>query len=157
MYKRLMVPLDGSTVAECVLPHLETLAQSCREPPEIVLVRAVEPISVPVGRELSRFGSLDEVTDFEAHQRTDAEKYLKEKVEFLNQRGFKTRPEIVVGKASSALAEFASTGSFDLIIIATHGRSGVSRLVFGSVAEHILRTVTIPVLVVRALPPRTAT
>ncbi len=156
MYKKLMVPLDGSTVAECVLPQLETLAESCKEPPEIMLVRAVEPISVPVGRELSHFGSLDEVSEFESHQRTDAEKYLKEKVDYLNQQGFNARSEIVVGKASAALTDFANKGSFDLIIIATHGRSGVSRFVFGSVAEHILRTVTIPVLVVRALPPRTS-
>ncbi len=150
MYRKLMVPLDGSSVAECVLPHLETLAKDCQDPPEVVLVSAVEPISVPVGRELSRFGSLDEVTDYETHQRRDAEKYLKEKVAYLGEHGVKARSEIIVGKAGAALTDFANKGSFDLIVIATHGRSGITRLVWGSVAEHILHTVHAPVLMVRA-------
>ncbi len=150
MYKKVMVPLDGSRVAECVLPHLETVMRGCQDLPEIVLVRAVEPISVPVGREMTQFSSLDQVADFEVHQKSDAERYLKEKIDYLRERGINARSEIVFGKAGSALTDFAHKNSFDLIIIATHGRSGITRLVWGSVAEHILRTVNAPVLMVRA-------
>jgi nucleotide-binding universal stress UspA family protein len=151
VYKKVMVPLDGSKVAECVLPHLETIVSGCQDSPEITLVRAVEPISVPVGREMTQFSSLEQVADFEVHQKTDAERYLKEKIEYLRERGVRARSEIVFGKAGAALTDFAHKNSFDLIIIATHGRSGITRLVWGSVAEHILRNVNVPVLMVRAV------
>ena len=151
MYKKVMVPLDGSKLAECVLPQLETITKGCAEMPEIVLISAVEPISVPVGREVSHFSSLDQVKDYEAHQKSDAEKYLKDRVAYLSQRGIKARAETVFGRAGEALTRYANSGSFDLIIIATHGRSGITRLVWGSVAEHILRTVNVPVLMVRAI------
>ncbi len=48
MYKKIMVPLDGSQIAEHVFPHLETVVKGCREMPEVILVQVVEPISIPV-------------------------------------------------------------------------------------------------------------
>jgi nucleotide-binding universal stress UspA family protein len=154
MYKKIMVPLDGSELAECVLPHVAAIVRGC-ESPEVILVRAVEPISIPYGREVSRFISLEQVEAFETHQRVTAEKYLKEVVDRLARNGVTARAEVVNGKSTSALVDFATKSDIDLVVMATHGHSGISRRVWGSVADHLLQSLSIPVLLVRV--PHAAT
>jgi len=149
MYKRIMVPLDGSKLAECVLPHLETVVKGCLSP-EVVVVRAVEPLSVPYGREIAKFTSLEQVKAFETHQEAEAEKYLKEIVARLRKTGVNARADLVYGKADEVLSDYATKNDVDLVIIATHGRSGISRWVWGSVAGRLIRSVRVPVLMVRA-------
>jgi nucleotide-binding universal stress UspA family protein len=150
MYKKVMVPLDGSALAECVLPHLQTVVKGCEGQPEVILVRAAEPISIPVGRGASQLSNIDQLKSFESHQRTEAESYLREKVAFLQTAGIISRAEVLSGKAGPALSDFANRQSVDLIIIASHGRSGVGHLIWGSVAEYILRTSHAAILMVRA-------
>ena len=149
MYKKIMVPLDGSKLAECVLPHVETVAKAC-ESPEVLLVQAVEPIAIPYGREMAAITSIEQLTAFEAHHRVEAEKYLKKIVARLGKAGIKARAEVINGKAAEALIGFANKNDVDLLVIATHGRSGISRWVWGSVAERLLRSVCVPVFMVRA-------
>ena len=149
MYKRIMVPLDGSDLAECVLPHLETIIKGC-ESPEVIVVQAVEPISIPYGREASQLTSLEQVKAFETHQKVEAEKYLKEIIARLGKTGVNAKADIIYGKAGEALSDYATKNNVDLVIIATHGRSGISRWVWGSVADRLIRSVCVPVLMVRA-------
>lgn len=149
MYKKIMVPLDGSKLAECVFPHLETIVKGCQSA-EVILVQAVEPLSVPYGREVARFTSLEQVEAFETHQRVEAEKYLKETTARFKKMGVNVKADVVYGKASEALSDYANKNKVDLVIIATHGRSGVSRWVWGSVADRLVRSVSAPVLMVRA-------
>jgi len=149
MYKKIVVPLDGSELAECVFPHLETIAKGCQSP-EVIVVRTVEPLTVPYGREVAQFTSLEQVEAFETHQKVDAEKYLKEVVARLKKNGVNARAEVVYGKAGESLGDYVTKNDVDLVIIATHGRSGVSRWVWGSVADRLLRSVSVPVLMVRA-------
>jgi len=149
MYKKIMVPLDGSKLAECVFPHLETAVKGC-ESPEVIVVQAVEPLSVPYGREVLQFTSLEQVKAFETHQKVEAEKYLKEIVARLKETGINARAEVIYGKAGESLSDYATKNDVDLVIIATHGRSGVSRWVWGSVAERLIRSLCVPVLMVRA-------
>jgi len=149
MYKKIMVPLDGSKLAECVFLHVETVIKGC-ESPEVIIVQAVEPFSIPYGREVSQFTSLEEVQAFETHQKVEAENYLKEIVARLLKAGINARAEVVYGKAAEALSDFASKNSVDLVVIATHGRSGIGRWVWGSVADRLLRSLCVPVLMVRA-------
>ena len=148
MYKRIMVPLDGSKLAECVFPHLETVIKGC-ESPEVIVVQAVEPLSVPYGREVSQFTSLEQVKAFETHQKVEAEKYLKEIVARLGKTGVNARADVIYGKAGEALSDYATKNGIDLVIMATHGRSGISRWVWGSVADRLIRSVCVPVLMVR--------
>lgn len=148
MYKKIMVPLDGSKLAECVLPHLETVIKGC-ESPEVIVVQAVEPLSVPYGREVSQFTSLEQVKAFETHQKVEAEKYLKEIVVRLRKTAVNARADVIYGKAGEALSDYATKNDVDLVIIATHGRSGISRWVWGSVADRLVRSVCVPVLMVR--------
>jgi len=144
-----MVPLDGSKLAECVFPHLEIILRGCQETPDVVLVSAVEPISVPVGREVSNFSSIEQVQKFEVHHKNDARKYIEEKIGYLKGRGIVVHGEVIDGKAGTALTEYVKKNGVDLVVIATHGRSGIKQLVLGSVAEHILHSVTVPVLMIK--------
>lgn len=149
MYKKILVPLDGSKLAECVLPHLETVLKGC-ESPEVVLVQAVEPYSIPYGREVGQFTSLEQVKEFETHHKTEAEKYLKEIAACLGKAGVNARAEVIYGKAIEALTGYINKNEIDLVIMATHGRSGISRRVWGGVADHLLRSVCTPILMIRA-------
>ncbi|RJQ38983.1 MAG: universal stress protein [Dehalococcoidia bacterium] len=149
MYRKIMVPLDGSQLAECVLAHVEAIGV-LNKSAEIMLVQAVEPISIPYGREAAKVESIEQLKTFEAHNKAEAEKYLAETATRLAKAGVNARPYVVFGKAAEALAEFATKNSADLVVIATHGRSGVSRWVWGSVADRLLRSIIAPILVIRA-------
>ena len=148
MYKKIMVPLDGSQIAEHVFPHLETVVKGCREMPEVILVQVVEPISIPVGREVSQFASINQVQEYESHRKKDAEKYLYEKASYLIDRGIKSRVEVITGRAADILPEYVKKNGIDLVVMATRGRSGFKQMVLGSVAERLLRSVSVPVLMV---------
>ena len=148
MYKKIMVALDGSKLAESVLPHLETVIKGA-EFPEVIVVQAVEPLSIPYGREVSQFTSLEQVRAFETHQKVEAEKYLKEIVARLRKTGVNAKADVIYGKSSEALSDYATKNNVDLVIIATHGRSGISRWVWGSVADRLIRSICVPVLMVR--------
>lgn len=149
MYKKIMVALDGSKLAESVLPHLETVIKGS-EFPEVIVVQAVEPLSIPYGLEAAKLTSLEQLKEFEIHQKADAEKYLKEIVARLSKTGANIKAQVIYGKAAEALSDYASKNDIDLVIVATHGRSGVSRWVLGSVADRLIRSLGVPVLVVRA-------
>ncbi len=149
MYKKIMVPLDGSKLAECVLPHVETVAKGC-ESPQILLVQVVEPIAIPYGRETTHIMSMEQLKAFEAHNKADAEKYLGEIAARLGKAGLKAGIAVIFGKPADALRDYAAKEGADLVIIASHGRSGMSRWVWGSVADRLMRSVCTPVMMVRA-------
>lgn len=146
MYKKIMVPLDGSELAECVLPHVETVAGGCNVP-EVLLVRIVEPLHLLRGAE-SRI-SPEERKRIETDSINVARDYLNRIAERLKEKGLYARPEVIFGKADEKLIELANK-DIDLIVIASHGRSGVSKWVWGSVADRILRGTCAPVMMIRA-------
>lgn len=148
MYKKIMVPLDGSKLAECVLPHVETIARGCSTS-QVVLIQSVEPLSIPYGREISQLKSIEQATAFETRNRVEAESYLKSVAANLNASGIITSIDVLNGKAAEALSDYVNKNGVDLVVIATHGRSGVSRWVWGSVTDRLLRSVCVPVLMIR--------
>ncbi|MGQ9694429.1 MAG: universal stress protein [Thermodesulfobacteriota bacterium] len=145
MYKKILVPLDGSKLAECVLPHVQTLAQGS-EVKEIVFVRVVEPF-YPRGDFVLEESQIKKM---EAEHKAAAAAYLKNLTEQLKYDNIKISHEVLYGLVAEVLADYAAKNQIDLIIIATHGRSGVSRWVWGSIADRILRYSCAPVLMVRA-------
>ncbi len=149
MYQKILVPLDGSELAECVLPHVESIAGGC-DVGGVVLVRAVEPFRMPSGEEGYVF-SEDDIKKINARSEASAKEYLNGVAGRLKLGGVTVRTEVVTGRAAESLAEYATRSSADLLVIATHGRSGVSRWVWGSVADRILHSACVPVLMVR--PP----
>ncbi len=151
MYKKILVPLDGSELAECVLPHLESIAKGC-EINTIVFARVVDstvpPSTFPTSAE---FGLLKgDHKQLEMHRKQVAEDYLKQLVGKLNYGWADVKWEVLVGKPAESIAEYAEKNGIDIILIASHGRSGVSRWVMGSVADRILRSACVPVMMVRA-------
>lgn len=147
MYRHIMVPLDGSELAECVLPHVEAIARGCKVG-KITLIRVVAPLHLHGGVE-SRF-SPEERQRLEADSMDIARKYLDQIVKRLVKIGIAVKSEVLYGNVIDKLIDYADRNEVDLTIIATHGRSGVSRWVWGSAADRILRSSCTPVLMVRA-------
>jgi nucleotide-binding universal stress UspA family protein len=150
MYKKIVVPLDGSKLAECVFPHVKAMIKACDGSPEVLFVQAVEPLAIPYGRGGTMVTSIEQLKAFEAHNQADAEKYLAKTVARFKKDGINARAEVIYGRAAEALSDFIARNNIDLVIIATHGRSGVSRWVWGSVTDRLLRSICVPVFIVRA-------
>jgi nucleotide-binding universal stress UspA family protein len=155
MYKKIMVPLDGSKLAECVLPHVESIVKGC-EKPNVIFIRVVEPKDLP-GSVLTDGSAVYPNTDIEKLRRdlllqdkVDAEKYLSQLTSQLGYEGVSIKTQVLVGNTATSLTEYAEKQQVDLIVMATHGRSGVSRWVWGSTADKILRSACLAILMVRA-------
>lgn len=147
MYDKIVVPLDGSELAECVLPHVETIAKGCGVK-NVTFVRVVEPFRTTAGGEA--VFSEEYVKKYEADSKAAAKNYLDKLVGKLSYNGASPKAEVLFGRPGDILVDYAKKKNPDLIIIATHGRSGVSRWVWGSVADRILRGACVPVLMIRA-------
>jgi nucleotide-binding universal stress UspA family protein len=146
MYKKILVPLDGSELAECVLPHVESIARGCGAE-TVVFVRALDT-HVPsatyayIGEALRK--------EMEENNEKAAREYLDDIVGRVNLGGIEVQKQLITGSAAESIAEYATKNNVDLIAIATHGRSGVSRWAWGSVADRVLRSACVPVLMIRA-------
>lgn len=150
MYKKILVPLDGSELAECVLPHVEVIVKGC-ELPEVIFLQVIEPPVTPYSyRYVSEAERQKFVAEDTAEARKAATDYLNRIIESTNYSKLNIQSEIVIGKPAEIIADYAAKKEAGLIVIATHGRSGVSRWAYGSVADRILRSSCIPVLMVRA-------
>jgi nucleotide-binding universal stress UspA family protein len=147
----LLVPLDGSDLAESVFPHIESLAGISNT--QVVFLRVCEPPAMPTyySPELSEiplhWGQY-------AQQETSrckeiSEKYLSDMQSRFAKANITVRSEILVGKAADEIINFANKTPNGLIVMATHGRSGLSRLVYGSVAASILVGVSNPILLIK--------
>lgn len=136
--QRILVPLDGSPLAERALPYAETLAR--RTGARLVLLRTVEAHALTVrGRSEAR-GAL----------MIEAETYLDGVAARLRERGFSVDLVLSDGNAAEEIEEEIVLRAIDLVVMATHGRSGLGRWVYGSVAECVLHLAEVPVLLVRA-------
>ena len=143
MYRRALVPLDGSPVAETVLPFILEIAGPLDM--EVVLLRVVQPVP-PVVIEGSHHVVVEDV---EARQ-IDAEEYLAPLAVELRHRAVRVETQVRRGQPADEIIAAARAMGADIIAMSTHGRSGLGRLVFGSVAEAVLRHAGIPVLLLRA-------
>jgi nucleotide-binding universal stress UspA family protein len=144
LYKKIVVPLDGSKLAECTLDHVADVAVGCHVS-EVILLRALEPVF-----EAGAYGpeGADVTVQLEAAQKADATAYLNKASDFLSRRGVKVSTSMVKGRAAEVILDVSQKEKADLVIMSTHGRTGVSLWTMGSVAERVLRTSTIPVLIV---------
>ncbi len=143
MYKKILVPLDGSELAECVLPHVESIARGCGTS-SVVFIRAVPPYEAEAySSYVLDKANVKKINDL-------AEGYIKKIASQARYDGVKVSGEIIMGSPADIIADYATKNEVDLIVIATHGRSGVSRWVWGSVADRVLRSACVPVLMIRA-------
>ena len=149
MYKRALVPLDGSSVAETIIPFIVDIAGPLDM--EVVLLRVVEPIAPMVIEGARHF----EMEDVEA-RRTDAEEYLAPIAVELRNKAVRVESRVRRGNPAEQIVAVARETGADLIAMSTHGRGGLGRLVFGSVAQAVLRQVEIPVFLMRATEAQVA-
>ncbi|MFQ3662178.1 MAG: universal stress protein [Chloroflexaceae bacterium] len=151
MYRHILVPLDGSALAEQVLPHVHDLA--AREgTTKITLLRAVPPIftsSVDYSGMLAA-STADEQESLESEARA----YLERIASSFRSEGYTVNVEVSTMPAAEAILDYAESQHADLIAIATHGRSGISRWVFGSVTQKVIQAAPVPVLVIRSREER---
>jgi nucleotide-binding universal stress UspA family protein len=147
MYRKIMVPLDGSAMAECVLPHVETIGRGCSAV-KIVLVRVEEPVEAPAAARI-RFTE-KEIKEFESDKVALAQDYLDKLAAKLGYDWVQVETRVLAGPVSQQLVDYAKNNEIDLIVLATHGRSGIGRWVWGSTADRLLRYSCTPVFMVRA-------
>lgn len=181
MYRRIMVPLDGSKLAECVLPHVEVLAKGCGTE-EVVLVSVTERIGAealiawpreawPISEQARQVGppfpatpagplpvlapmpeakAMTKIPVAVGKKQKQAERYLDRIAKRLQKKGMKVGTAVLLGHPAEEITVFAERTGVDLIVMASHGRSGPSRWAYGSVADKVFRGSNRPVLMVRA-------
>jgi nucleotide-binding universal stress UspA family protein len=145
--KRVVVPLDGSSLAETVLPHAKEMAR--RLSLEVALIRVV---TVPTWPGAGHEGYPVEVTGLEERLEAEAATYLERVGRGFSAEGIPTQWKVLKGNPGPTILSYAQGSLENLVAISTHGRSGLGRLVMGSVADLLIRSLGTPVLVVG--PPR---
>jgi nucleotide-binding universal stress UspA family protein len=145
VYHRILVPLDGSRRAEAILPHAVELAK--RFAAEVLLLQVIEPLplvtSVGVPVPVMPVAEMNELVD-----RVTA--YLVGIADSLHAQEVKARPLVVEGKIVDRIIGTAEEEGADLIAIASHGRGGLAKLFYGSVASALLQHANQPLLMVRS-------
>ena len=164
MYKKILVPLDGSKLAECALPHVEVLGKGC-DTEEVILISVTERVQgYRALKNASQAGADTEGGLWETSHRVSqrlvseafgkkekqAQRYLDRIAKKLATKGFNVSTEVLLWKPAEAIVGYAKQSKCDLIVMASHGRSGPSRWAYGSVADKVLRSSCIPVLMIKA-------
>jgi nucleotide-binding universal stress UspA family protein len=146
MYKKLLAPLDGSELSECTLEHLRALVSGCQIP-EVIILRVIEPIPAQTIAALAEAGGrlLQEMED---NRQAETQQYIQGIAAKLQKEGVNVKPVMVSGYAADEILNYANNNKVDLIIMSTHGRSGISRFVMGSVTNKVLSHSLVPVLTV---------
>lgn len=161
--RTILVPLDGSELAETVLPHVEALARRYRpEETEVVLLRVADSAAFSYYPPSARFETYDGAVHLMPEdlarqqaqlQKTIAQRYLAEVKAKISATGLSVTTEVRYGNAADEIIDYTRNNPFNLIIMATHARSGLSRWAYGSVAHRVLQGVASPVLMIRTHQP----
>ena len=147
MYERILVPTDGSSVANNAVDHAVDLAEQYGATIHALFVVDPDAVSYSLGSEqLDRLsqGRFGEMEELEARA-NEATGYV---AGVARDHGVEVVEEIRVGKPYEIIANYADGSDVDLVVIGSHGRSGVRRALLGSVTERVLRSTHRPVLVV---------
>jgi nucleotide-binding universal stress UspA family protein len=155
MFERILVCLDGSKLAEQILPYAE--AEAAAFGSKLILLQVVTvdmpstmymPPTPPVPESYKQPAEV--IQEKTQEEEDKARAYLEGMAKSLQAKGLETEAAVVSGeRAGEAIVTYATTGPVDLIAIATHGHSGLGRVVFGSVADHVLRESGLPILVIK--------
>lgn len=146
MYNTILVPLDGSKRAEAILPHVEEMARKIGS--RIILLTCVEQKHVYTGD--LEISAMVHKEDDMVQQTKTAKSYLQEVQTKLEQQGIQVSTTIMQGPPAEEILAAAAQENVDMIAIASHGRSGLGRVFYGSVAAGILERADRPLLIIRA-------
>jgi nucleotide-binding universal stress UspA family protein len=148
--RRILLPLDGSELAEQALPLALALAE--RAGAELILAQSIASAAMALA---NPYGYGVGAAELLEHVQAGAQAYLEDVGQRLADGRLTVRTEVRLEPAAEAILDVASEKQADLIVMSTHGRSGVGRWVLGSVADRVLRGTTVPVLLVRSGLPIT--
>src|SRR5512140_1202816 len=143
MYRKILVPMDGSKTAEGVLPHAKALAYS--EGAQLILLTVAANPALDYA-----FSDPGIAQRAEEEQQTRSKKYIAEIETQLKSAGFKVSTLLRVGAVADVILQTAEELQVDVIAMSTHGRTGPARWLLGSVAERVVRNSKVPVLLIRA-------
>ena len=155
MYEQILVALDGSELAERILPHAEALAEKFNS--EVTLLRAITSLGTIIastsspsvlGQPSPMYPTVDP-TELQSAEAVEATEYMQPVAERLATRGIRTVIATPEGSAAEAILEYASNNGTDLIAMTTHGRTGLGRTFLGSIADEVVRSAACPVLLIR--------
>jgi len=132
MWKKILVPLDGSDLAELALPYAEELATAFKS--EVILLHVSDPSE-------SQYQHMHEL-------------YVEEVSDRMKARTKKVSPVVVSGKPADEIISYAERNKADLIVMTSHGRSGIMSWATGSIASKLLQAAAVPLLLVRAVKPK---
>jgi nucleotide-binding universal stress UspA family protein len=162
MYKKIVVPLDGSKTAEIVLPHLEAIANGCGTQ-EVILVSVTEAmtgytpyVQTNLPGPIPPPNPVLEVPHATGKKQTQAARYLARIAKKVRAKSCLVSMEVLVGNPAEEIIKLVTERQCDLIAIASHGRSGVDKWAhsigaYGGVADKVLRASPVPVLLVKAV------
>lgn len=145
MFETILVPLDGSTLAETALPYAAALARHFEA--QVILART---LPCPTGEDSQRLNSNQPAATAYPEQFKEAWDYLRLARQTPPLHDVPVKITVLDGDPAPTIIEAADRYEADVIVMATHGRGGVARWVMGSVADDVLRGATVPVLLVRA-------
>jgi len=140
MFERILLPLDGSALGEAILPQIEPILG--RENSEILLLHVAQLQTAAVGPQLSPPAFPDPVSDAQAYLSRIERRFVRQ--------GTRARSMVDVGQPAAVILDVAEREEVTLIAMATHGRTGLARWVFGSVSEKVLRASRVPLLLLRS-------
>ena len=146
MYKEILLALDGSPLAEAAVPHARALAKAFGA--RVTLLSVVQPVGI-----YPQSGVVGPVVSIALNVEEEMEsvrRYLRTIAEQFEAEGINVEEVVREGDAASQICDYAHESRADLIVMSTHGRSGVQRWVYGSVADKVLRGAKVPILLIRA-------
>ena len=142
-FRKILVPLDGSRLAESVIDYVERIAEPART--TVTLLQVVAPVKPGSLLRLDESAALRTIAD----QRAEAERYLERIRARLTRRRIAARTVVRAGDPAAIIVDRVRAEGADLVAMTTHGRSGLRRLLMGSVAESVLRKSPATVLLTR--------
>ncbi len=149
MKKQVLVPLDGSDLAACTLSHVKDLAKS-GVVENVTLLNVFRPVEIPMGEGFN-VSSMKNIQVLRDEHLADAKKYLDGLKADLVAAGISVKTDSVESNLGVAgtITEYADKNHMELIVIATHGRTGLKKLLLGSVAAGVLQQSNVPVYLIR--------
>jgi nucleotide-binding universal stress UspA family protein len=142
MYKRILLPLDGSPLAEQALPHAIAIAECFQS--ELVLLRVLVPLPRPPTTAEAALQRAEQAVAVFVHE------YMESVATGVREHGITVQAIAIEGIPHFQITQYAETNQVDLIVMCSRGQTGLSRWMIGSVSDRVMRGANVPVLLVRA-------
>jgi len=155
MYQKILVPLDGSKLAEIVLPHVERIAGESDS--DVILTTVTERISassynVQIAPDTGRIPVVEPIMKVPVaigKMQRQGQRYLNRIAKRLTKKGLRVETSVLLGRPADEIRSFAEEQGVDLIIMSSHGRSGRSKWALGSISDKMLRASEVSMLLVK--------